>query len=127
MIDQHDFRWSTIYRVAAAPFGVLPRNSFVRIGDDELGIRFGPWSMRTPLANVSHTEVTDGYSLVKTAGPAHLSLEDKGVTFATNRGPGLCVCFHEPVRALDPFGRLRHPAATVTVADVDRLRAALAP
>lgn len=127
MIDQHDFRWSTIYRIAAAPFGVRPGNSFVRVGEGELGIRFGPWALRTPLSNVRHTEVTDGYSLPKTAGPAHLSFEDRGITFATNRGPGLCICFHEPVRALDPLGVLQHPAATVTVADIDRLRRAVEP
>lgn len=97
----------------------------MRVSDDELGIRFGPWALRTRLANVCHTEVTDGYSLPKTAGPAHLSFKDRGVTFATNRGPGLCICFHEPVKALDPLARLKHPAATVTVADIDRLRAAL--
>ncbi len=124
MIDQHDFRWETTYRIAAAPFLVTPGIAFVRIGGGELGIRFGPWSMRTPLTNVCHTEVTDGYTLVKTAGPARLSMKDKGITFATNAGPGLCICFHEPVRGMGP---LRHTAATVTVADIDRLRLAVTP
>ena len=124
MIDQHDFRWETAYRVAAAPFGVFPGNSFVRIGDGELGIRFGPWAMRTPLANVCHTEVTEGYAFVKAAGPARLSMKDRGITFATNGERGLCICFHEPVRGMGP---LRHTAATVTVADIGRLRLAVTP
>lgn len=34
---------------------------------------------------------------------------------------GVCVELHEPVRVLDPTGRLRHPGATFTVADPDRL------
>jgi hypothetical protein len=35
------------------------------------------------------------------------------------------VSFVEPVPAIEPTGRLRHPGATVTVADPDALAAAL--
>ena len=54
---------------------------------------------------------------IKVLGPPHLSFTDRGVTFATNRDLGLCIRFHEPVPAIAPFGLLRHPGATVTVAD----------
>ena len=50
---------------------------------------------------------------------------DRGVTFATTSARGLCVSFVEPVTILDPTGTLRHPAATITVADVEGLAAAL--
>jgi len=124
-VIEHRFRWTTLYRVAAAPFGVTPANSHVRLSDDELGIRFGPWTLRTPLENIGGCEVTGGYAVPKTAGPAHLSLADRGVTFATNPHRGLCIRFREPVPAIDPLGRIRHPAATVTVEDVDALRSDL--
>lgn len=61
-----------------------------------------------------------------TASPAHLSLTDYGVTFATNPNRGLYVSFLEPVRAIEPAGLLRHPAATVTVAEPEALAAARA-
>ena len=52
-------------------------------------------------------------------------LTDKGVSFATNGAGGVCVLFHEPVRTLDPTGRLRHPGATLTVQDPARLQQVL--
>ena len=66
-----------------------------------------------------------GSSFVKTAGPAHLSFSDRGVTFATNGDRAVCVRFHQPVRALDPTGLIQHPGATFTVADPPALIAAL--
>src|SRR5437763_5981849 len=119
------FRFDAAYRAAALPFGVMPATASVTVDDGKLTVRFGLWRLRTPLANVTGTEVTGPYSFVKTAGPAHLSFSDRGVTFATNGERGLCIRFREPVRALDPTGRLRHPGATVTVDDVSGLAAAL--
>ena len=121
-----DFRFDPAYRAAGLPFGVMPATTSVTVDTDHLQVRFGPWRLRTPLSNIAGTEVTGPYSFVKTAGPAHLSFTDRGVTFATNGEQGLCIRFHEPVRGLDPTGRLLHPGATVTVADIDGLRTALA-
>lgn len=124
-MEQFPFRWTTTYRRLAWPFGVSPDNAFVRVDGVEVGIRFGPWTLRTPLRNVTGCEETGGYSVLKTAGPAHLSLADRGVTFATNPDRGLCIRFAQPVTAIDPLGRIRHPAATVTVEDIEGLRSAL--
>jgi hypothetical protein len=124
-MEQFAFRWTPAYRALAFPFGVHPGNTFVRVDLDELGIRFGPWTLRTTLGNITGCEETAGYALVKTAGPARLSLADRGVTFATNPDRGLCIRFAEPVTAIDPLGRIRHPGATVTVVDPDGLRRAL--
>ncbi len=77
------------------------------------------------LSNISGTEVEHGYAWYRTAGPAHLSLSDRGVTFATNSRRGLCVSFIQPVHAIEPTGVLRHPGATITVADPEGLAAAL--
>jgi len=114
------FAFDNRYRLAALPFGVTPRTARVTVGD-ELRVAFGPWRLRTPLANITAVDITGPYGFLKTAGPAHLSFSDRGVTFATNGARGVCVRFREPVRVLDPTGRLRHPGATLTVADVDGL------
>jgi hypothetical protein len=121
----HRFAFDPSYRYAALPFGITPRTAYVKVADSRLRVRFGPWRLDTPLSNIKDTQLTDGYSFVRTAGPAHLSFADRGVTFATSPGPGLCVCFHEPVKAIDFVGVLRHPAATMTVEDPEALRAGL--
>ena len=115
------------HRVFALLFGVTPGNAAVEVSDGHLLARYGLWSVRTPLSNVRSTEATGPYTTLKTIGPAHLSLADRGLTFSSNAERGLCICFHEPVAGLEPTGRLRHPALTVTVADVDALAAALSP
>jgi hypothetical protein len=125
-VATYSFRFDGAYQLAALPFGVTPATTSVTVEAGELVVRFGLWRLRTPLANVAGTEATGPYSFVKTAGPAHLSFTDRGVTFATNGERGLCIRFREPVRALDPTGRLVHPGATVTVDDVDGLAAELA-
>jgi hypothetical protein len=122
---EFDFSFEGRYRLPGVVFGITPATARVVVTDDELLVRFGPWRLRTPLANVAGTQVTTGYSLVRTAGPAHLSLADRGVSFATNSRRGLCISFVEKVRAIEPTGLLRHPAATVTVADPEALAAAL--
>ncbi|MBM6401131.1 hypothetical protein [Phycicoccus sonneratiae] len=119
------FAFDPRYRVAGLPFGVLPSTTWVEVGDGLLRARFSWWRLETTLDNVAHVETTGDYAFVKTAGPPHLSFTDRGVTFATNGERGVCVAFHDPVPAIDPTGRIRHPGATFTVADVDGLVAAL--
>lgn len=91
-----------------------------------LKARFGPWTLRTDLENVASAERTGPFGTLKTAGPAHLSFADRGLTFATNPDQGVCIRFHRPVGGIEPAGLLRHPGLTVTVADSDGLIAALA-
>ncbi|MEJ7832978.1 MAG: hypothetical protein WKF79_08700 [Nocardioides sp.] len=124
-MTRYDFAFAPAYRPPALFFGVTRRTAWVELADGELRVRFGPWSLRTPMANVVDTTATGPYGFLLTAGPAHLSFADRGVTFATNGRRGLCLTFAEPVRTLDPTGRLRHPGATVTVADVDGLMRAV--
>ncbi len=126
MTREFPFSFEGRYRLPALAFGVTPATSRVIVSDDELTVRFGPWLLRTPLANVADTRFSGSYAFYRTAGPAHLSLTDRGVTFATNSRRGLCICFEEAVPAIEPTGVLRHPAATVTVADPEALAAVLA-
>ena len=119
------FAFATAYRLPGLLFGVTPLTAWVEVDDSELRARFGPWSLRTPRSNVAGTQETGGFAFLKTAGPAHLSFTDRGVTFATTGDRAACVTFHEPVRAIDPTGRIRHPGATLTVADPSALIRAL--
>ncbi len=120
------FEFSPLHRAVALLFGVTPGQARVDVDDGRLRARFGPWRLDTPLTNVAGTEVTGPYSTLKTVGPAHLSLADRGLTFSSNSRRGLCIRFRDPVPGIEPTGRLRHPALTVTVADVDGLAQALA-
>ncbi|MFL6138753.1 MAG: hypothetical protein ACJ74O_13260 [Frankiaceae bacterium] len=119
------FRWTTAYRVLALPFGVTPGNARVVVDDVNIEARFGPWLVRSVLTNVASVEASGPYSLPRTAGPAHLSLADRGLTFATNPRAGACIRFRTPVPGIEPTGRLLHPGLTVTVEDVDGLIALL--
>jgi hypothetical protein len=120
------FRFAASYRPVALAFGVTPRTAYVDLTDVELVVRFGLWRLSTPVGNVAGVERTGGFSYLKTAGPPHLSFADHGVTFATNGDDAVCVRFREPVKLLDPTGRIRHPGATLTLADPDAFVAELA-
>ncbi len=119
------FIFATPYRLAALPFGITPRTTSVTVEGDELRVRFGLWSLRTPLSNITSVELSGGFGFLKTAGPPHLSFSDRGVTFATNGDRALCVRFREPVAGIDPTRRIKHPGATMTVADPEGLATAL--
>jgi hypothetical protein len=119
------FDFAPAWRWPALLLGITPATAWVEVDDISLAARFGAWRLRTPLSNVRGMTVTGGYAWHRTAGPPHLSLADRGVTLATNGDRGVCVQFHEPVRCLDPTGRLRHPGATFTVADTGALLRAL--
>src|SRR5215213_334095 len=119
------FRFARSYRPLALAFGITPSTAYVDVADGQLRATFGLWRLETPLSNVVSTEETGGFTWVKTVGPPHLSFADRGVSFTTNGDAALCVRFREPVKVLDLTGRLRHPAATFTVADPAALAAAL--
>ena len=119
---RHEFDFDPAYRVPALALGITGSTAWVEAGPGDLLVRFGLWRLRTPLDNVAGAELTGDFAWWKTAGPPHLSFSDRGVTFATNGRSAVCLRFHEPVRVLDPTGRLRHPGATLTVREPERLR-----
>jgi uncharacterized protein DUF2795 len=123
------FHFDWRYRVAALAFGITPDRAVVEVeemdGERWLTARFGFWTLRTPVSNVVDASATGPYNFLKTIGPAHVSLRDGGLTFATSDRCGLCITFAEPVPAVDPLGLVRHPALTVTVADVAALAGTL--
>ncbi len=118
--ERFSFAFDPRYRRAARPFGITDRNAWITVGPTHLDARFGPWRLRTPLANITRVEVTGPYRFLKTAGPARLGVTDRGLTFATNGDRGVLICFARKVPAIDPLGLIRHPELTVTVADIER-------
>ena len=73
--------------------------------------------MRTPRANIASCSISGPFGFLKTAGPAPLSLADRGLTFATNSRQGVCLEFRTPVRGIGPLGLSRHHQLTVTPAE----------
>jgi hypothetical protein len=115
------FRFHPAFRIPARLFGVRPETAVVELDDDHLTARFGPWRVQTELENIAAARVTTGYAWPKVIGPPHVSLADRGLTFATNPDMGVCIEFEEPVTGLDPLGLVRHPTLTVTVDDAPAL------
>jgi hypothetical protein len=118
--EHFGFDFEPLVGAAGLAFGVTPWTTGLDVKDGGLHIRFGPWTIHTPVDNVLGAEVTGPYSYVKVAGPPRLSLSDRVVTFATTTRRGVCIRFRKPV------GLLRHPAATVTVDEPERLVEVLA-
>ncbi len=111
------FRFHPLFAAADLPLGVRDDTCHVRVADEGLSVAFGPWKVHTPLSNVVAASVTGPYRWPKVIGPPHLSLSDRGLTFATNADEGVCIGFARPVTGIDPWGIVRHPALTVTVAE----------
>lgn len=125
-VEVFPFRFDRRYQLAALPFGITPPTAAVRLTENELVVRFGPWRLRTARSNVTSVCTTGPYHLLKTIGPPHLSLADCGMSCVTNADKGVCVTFAAPVAGIEPLGVLGHLGVTVTVADCRRLVEALA-
>lgn len=124
-VHPFDFAFAPSYALAGRAFGVAPATATVEVGPHWLYVRYGPWRLVTPRSNIASTQVTGGFRWIRTAGPAHLSLGDRGVSFTSNGDRALCLTFREPVPAIDPTGSIRHPNATLSVAEPERLAEAL--
>ncbi len=124
-MQRFDFRFAHAYRLAARPFGITPERAWVQIDEEDLLANYGPWRLRTTLANISRVAITGPYRFYRTAGPARLGITDRGLTFASNGEQGVLLSFRQGVPAIDPLRLVRHPELTVTVADVHGLVSAL--
>lgn len=129
MPDRRHFRFVFPFpaSVAAAAVGATPLTSGVELVEGRIGIRYGPWSLRTPLENVAGAEVVSPPAWDRWVGPPRLSLPEWGVVFASAPGRRARLRLHQPVGALLPGGWLRHPSLEVTVEDPEGLVQALAP
>ncbi|MGN6694026.1 MAG: Rho termination factor N-terminal domain-containing protein [Aquihabitans sp.] len=115
-IERIPFDFDPRYRVAGRLFGVTPSTAYVELGDETFLARFGPWRVETERSNIRGAGISGPYSVIKTIGSAHVSAADRGLTFATNNEVGACLTFREPVSGIDPFGLIKHPGLTITVA-----------
>lgn len=120
------FAFEDRYVGPARLFGVTPGTTSIVVEAGRLTARFGPWRADTPLTNIASLTLTGPYAFLKTAGPAHLGLTDRGLTFATNSRAGVCLELRESIRGIDPRGWIRHSNLTLTPADCAGLAAALA-
>jgi hypothetical protein len=123
--DRFDFWFTPAYRAAGLCFGIVPGTTEAVVTPSSLSVRFGPWRVLTSLDNIEAIAVTGPYAFLKTAGPARLAVTDRGLTFATNGERGVRLSFQNPIRGIEPTGRLRHPELTLTLADVDGFAARL--
>lgn len=124
-VRRFTFSFERRYRAPARLFGVTPRTTGIEVVGGRLRVRFGPWRVETTLDNIASVSLTGPYAFLKTAGPAHLGITDRGLTFATNSRTGVCLEFGMPVPGIDPLGVIRHPNLTVTPSDPAALAAAL--
>lgn len=118
---RHEFRFDAAFRAAGWPFGIRSGRAWAEIDDGDLTVRFGPWEITTRIDNIASAQVTGPYAWPRVIGPPHLSLADRGITFATTARAGVCLQFVEPVVGLDPFGTWKIPSLTITVADPEAL------
>ena len=119
------FRFEPLLLPFATLATVLPGTAHVDVDEDQVAIRFGLWRMAFDRADVVDVETTGDFWLPKVAGPPHVSLADRGITFATNRQRGTCIRLARPRPG--PYPLLQHPAVTVTVDEPEAFEAALRP
>ncbi len=100
-------------------FAVVPTRSYVRVDDHGFEAVYGLWRIATDWANVVDVQRTGPYRAWKVAGPARLSLADRGITMSATTTAGACLRFRHPISGIDPLGIIRHPNATLGVDDVD--------
>ena len=123
--DRFAFRFAGNVGSLSQVFVGKAERAYVDVVDGVMTARFGPWRITTPVSNIAGVSSTGPYRWWKVAGPPHVSLRDRGLTFGTNDERGVCIRFFDPVPGIEPTGRLRHPGLTVTVAEPEQLMAAL--
>jgi len=123
-IEQFEFAFEPRFRPLLALMGVTPGTAHVTLTPQRLVARFGPWTCEASLDNVRDVCRTGPYRWYTAIG-ARGSFVDRGLTFGTTTAGGVCVLLSEPVPGLLPFGPLRHPGITLTLAEPDRFAASL--
>jgi hypothetical protein len=119
---QFEMAFDPRFRLPLAALGITPSTAHVTVTAYRLVACFGPWTCRTTPANVRAVRLTGPYHAYRAIGP-RLSLADHGLTFGTTTRRGVCLLFREPAAGIDPFGLIRHPGLTLTVAEPHRFAA----
>lgn len=108
------FHFDTRYRKPLALVGINPHTAYVDVDDEKIRARFGYLRVSTPLSNVKCICLTGPYSAIKAIGTRG-SFADWGLTMGSSTRGGVCLAFTEPIKGLDPTGKLRHPGLTLTL------------
>jgi hypothetical protein len=101
-------------------FGVRPELAFVEL-DHDVYARFGRFSTRTPVSNVTSWRIEGPWRWITAIG-VRRSVRHGDLTYGGNPDGGVRMDFHHRVRS----GPFQIPALYVTVADLDGFAATLA-
>jgi hypothetical protein len=101
-------------------FGATPATAYATIGDD-LEIRFGRFSVKTPVANIERYRIEGPFTWIKAIG-VRRSVRGGDVSFCGSAHGAVRMDLKEPV----PFGPFKVPAVWVGADDLDALAAELA-
>ncbi|MFI5041510.1 MAG: hypothetical protein ACHQNA_06625 [Acidimicrobiales bacterium] len=123
-IEQFEFDFDPRFRPSLALIGVTPGTAHVTLTPVLLRARFGPWTCETSVDNVRDVCLTGPYQWYRAIGP-RASFVDLGLTFGTTTRGGVCVLLHQPAHGLAPFGPLRHPGITLTLAAREQFASSL--
>ncbi|HVL80014.1 MAG TPA: hypothetical protein VM840_00300, partial [Actinomycetota bacterium] len=96
-----EFAFDDRYLPMLAAFGVTRGRAHVEV-DEDLRVRFGLFSLSTPVSNVRALELTGPYRWYRAIG-IRMSLADRGLTFGTTVAGGVCLLFRDPVAGIGPF------------------------
>lgn len=113
-----DRRWQATF----VSLGVRKNDGVTITEPGILVAKYGRFKVETPLANIDHTEVTGPHRWYTAVG-LRLSGTDDSITFGTNHRLGLSIAFKEKVPRV--IGRKRHSTLWVSVAEPEKLAAAI--
>ncbi len=119
---RYPFHFDARYRPLLALLGVRPSTAWVDVDEDRVLARFGHWRVSIGAGNIADVCPSGPYLAVKAIG-ARLSRTDSGLTFGSTTRGGVCLLLREPVAGIEPFGAVRHPGLTLTVADPEAFAA----
>lgn len=120
MSDRYRFAFNDRYSPLLRLLGVRPERAHVQVTDRQLEARFGPWLVRTSLANIEDVQITGPHRPIKAIGP-RMAPSTGNLTFGSNAERTVRITFQRPVTGLDPLGILHHPSLSVSVADPEAL------
>lgn len=113
MAETFDFVFDSRFAPLLRAGGITPQRARLRLDDDELHIRFGLFTLRTPRSNITEASLTGPHQPLKAIG-IRTSFTDRGLTFGTSVERTVCMQFATPVR-IRPFDVAPHPGLTVSV------------
>jgi hypothetical protein len=120
--ERYPLRFTPNSRALLAPLGVVEPLAYAKLGEDELSVRFGAYTFKTPLSNIVAIEQSGPYKWWRALG-VRMSLKDRGLTLGSATDRGVCLRFGEP--APGPLPGIRHPGLTIMPAEPEKFINAL--